>query len=73
MEELKKNRYCNMIEMNELPEYSKDKAVIRILQHRTWPLMDVDTNENFLRRKFNEHYEETQAKKKKALTKIGVA
>lgn len=31
VEELKRNRYCNMIEMNELPEYSKDKAVIRIL------------------------------------------
>ena len=54
-----------MVEMNELPEYSKDKAVIRILQHRTWPLMDVDTNENFLRRKFNEHWEKTQAKKNK--------
>lgn len=35
--------------------------------------MDVDTNENFLRRKFNEHYEKVQAKKKKKRqTKIGV-
>ena len=43
--------------MNELPEYSKDKAVIRILQHRVWPLMDVNSDEGFLRRKFTENYE----------------
>lgn len=46
--------------MNELPEYSKDKAVIRILQHRVWPLMDVNSDEGFLRRKFTENYEKTQ-------------
>lgn len=26
-----KNRYCNMVEMNDLPEFSKDKAIIRKL------------------------------------------
>lgn len=72
VEELEQNRYCNMVEMNELPEYSKDKSVIRILQHRTWPLMDVNENGSFLRRKFTEHYENTVVKKQKKGQKIGV-
>ena len=53
MEELKKNRYANLVEMNELPEYSKDISSIRILYHRWWPLMDVNDDQSYLSRLFN--------------------
>ena len=52
---VRNNRFCNLVEMHELPEYSHDRAVIRILQHRKWPLMDVNDSERFLRLKFAEH------------------
>ena len=56
-EELKKNRYCNLVEMNQLPEYAKDKHCIRLLGRRKWPLIDFDRDEDFLNRKINNHYD----------------
>lgn len=43
-DELLKNRYCNLVEMNQLPEYAKDKHCIRLLGRRKWPLIDFDTD-----------------------------
>lgn len=65
VEEIKKNRYANLVEMNELPEYSKDKSVIRILWHRWWPLMDVNDDQAYLERLFNQHYEKIFGRKHK--------
>ena len=48
-----KGRYASLVEMNELPEFSLDKAMIRKLGQRKWPLLDVDDDKVFLKRVFS--------------------
>lgn len=43
------NKYCNMVVMDELPEISYDKAMIRLLREKEWPILDFDDDKNYLR------------------------
>ena len=42
--------------MEQLPENNYDKAIIRLLGSKEWPILDFDNNKNFLRLFNKERY-----------------